>query len=275
MPAPNFLFIGPDKTGSSWLFDVLDEHPRCFVPPAKDIYFFDRHYERGLDWYLGFFADAPADALAVGELSHDYLFSPLAAERIRRHFPEMRLLTCLRDPVERTFSHYLYLVRSGLTAAPFEEALERFPELVDHSRYARHLEAWFARFDSRQIAVLWFDELVRDPAAFARDVFRFLEVPVVPLESIGRRTLPASRARSVALARLAKGGANAARMLGLANLVGVTKRSRLMRLLYRPYGDAERPVPGADTVRRLRRAFAPELRRLEELLGRRVERWHA
>ena len=128
---PTFLFIGPDKTGSTWLYEVLRQHAACYVPPVKDIYFFDRHYERGLDWYLSFFEPAPAGSLAAGELSHDYLFSPQAADRIARDLPNVRLLTSLRDPAERTFSHYLYMIRSGRTRLDFAAALEQFPELVD------------------------------------------------------------------------------------------------------------------------------------------------
>ena len=52
---PNFLFIGPDKTGSSWMFHILSRHPDCFVPVAKDIYFFDRYYSKGMGWYLRHF----------------------------------------------------------------------------------------------------------------------------------------------------------------------------------------------------------------------------
>src|SRR5262245_51708602 len=96
MHRPDFLFIGPDKCGSSWLFEVLRQHPLCFVPPAKDLYFFDRYYARGWAWYERHFAAAPTGCRARGELSHDYLFSPLAAERIAASLPEVRLLTILR-----------------------------------------------------------------------------------------------------------------------------------------------------------------------------------
>src|SRR5437868_1940103 len=139
---PTFLFIGPDKSGSTWLSEILRQHPACFVPPLKDIYFFDRYYDRGLSWYLSQFDGAPASARAVGELSHDYLFSTQAADRIRNDLSGVSLLVCLREPVERTFSHYLYMVRSGRTTESFEDALEHFPELVENSRYATHLRTY-------------------------------------------------------------------------------------------------------------------------------------
>lgn len=83
MPTPNFIYIGPDKAGSSWLHEVLLTHHQVFMPPAKDLYFFDRYYDRGLGWYLGQFAGATSDQSVVGEVCQDYLFSSQAPLRIR------------------------------------------------------------------------------------------------------------------------------------------------------------------------------------------------
>lgn len=55
---PNFLYIGPDKAGSSWLHEVLIQHPEVFLSEAKDLYFFDRYYDRGMAWYASQFRRA-------------------------------------------------------------------------------------------------------------------------------------------------------------------------------------------------------------------------
>lgn len=271
---PTFLFIGPDKTGSTWMYEVLRRHPLVFVPSVKDLYFFDRHYDRGLEWYLSFFAEAPLETRAAGELSHDYLFSPEAAERIARDLPRVRLLTCLRNPAERTFSHYLYMVRSGRTRAPFERALDEFPELVRNSLYATHLERWYARFEPERIRVLWFERLQADAAGFAREIFDFLRVSPVDGIPYERRVLPASRPRLHGLAKLAKRGADLVRDIGLTRMVGRVKGSALVRrLLYRPYGEAERPSLHPQTRNRLIERFRPDVARLERLLGVDLAHW--
>ncbi len=270
---PDFLFIGPDKTGSSWLYKMLQAHPDSYVPPIKDIYFFDRYYERGLDWYLEHFREVPADARVMGELSHDYLFSPLAAERIQRDLPEVRLMTCLRDPIDRTHSHYLYLVRSGLTRAPFEQALEDFPELIDNSLYAKHLGPYFDIFPRARIKVLYFDQLKSDSAGFAAEAFRFLELPVPDDLAYDSKVLPASKPRSYLLAKTAKMGANLARDLGLAPLVGRVKNSRLAKLLYKPYAKDEKPVMQSETRAHLKQVFRPDVDALERLLGVNLSHW--
>lgn len=51
MTLPNFLHIGPDRAGTTWLHRALARHPQVFVPTAKEVLFFDQHWERGLHWY--------------------------------------------------------------------------------------------------------------------------------------------------------------------------------------------------------------------------------
>lgn len=270
---PTFLFIGPDKSGSTWLYEVLRQHPHCFVPSVKDIYFFDRHYHRGLDWYLSFFDEAPPRARAVGELSHDYLYSPEAARRIARDLPDVRLLTCLRDPVDRAFSHYLFLIRSGQTRASFEEALDRYPGIVEHSRYHRYLREYYGLFGRERIKVLWFHELQSNPRRFAAEAFHFLGVEFVEEIQYEERHLGASRPRAHALARLARLGATGARRAGLERLVGAAKRSVLPRLLYRPYAEGDRPVLGVANRARLRETLREDVESLQELLGADLSAW--
>lgn len=270
---PNFLYIGPDKSGSTWLAEVLRRHPQCFVPPAKDLYFFDRFYYKGWDWYGSYFEGAPADALAVGELSHDYLFSVEAAERIRRDLPDVKLITSLRDPVQRTFSHYLYLVRSGLTRSSFADALDEWPELTEKSMYGRHLSVYARLFPAAQLRILLFDDLQRDAESFARDVFTFLGVDFVPGLPYHDRVLPASRPRSSVGARALKSAANIARSLGFANAVGRAKRSTLLGRMYVPYEEGERPRATSEENARLASLFADDLRIASDVTGLDLSCW--
>lgn len=270
---PNFLYIGPDKSGSTWMYRMLQQHPECHVPRVKDIYFFDRHYGRGLDWYASFFQHAPEDARAIGELSHDYLFSADAAARILRDLPGVRLFTSLRNPVERSFSQYLYMVRSGMTRGPFEEAVHQFPEIIDNSMYHRHLVRYAELFEPSRLAVFLFDELVLDPRGFGRRMFDYLGLAADVELDFDRTVLPASRPRSARLARLAKEGANWTRRLGLPGLVGAVKGSYAAQWLYAPYEKSDRPSLSPDERRRLVDVFRPDLEQLETLIRRDLGQW--
>jgi hypothetical protein len=271
---PNFLFIGADKAGSTWLFRVLQKHPQCFVPPCKDIYFFDRFYSRGLRWYTSFFQTVPPSARAVGELSHDYLYSDKAADRIASTLPGVKLLVFLRHPVERAFSEYLYLVRSGL-ARPnkLRETLSANSDPIEHSRYAQHLPRYIDRFPTDQIGIFEYEDLSTDPVAFAAAIYSFLGVDHADTIDYHERVLPAARPRSTVLARGAKVGATLTRTAGFPGIVGRVKSSRLTRTLYAPYTEQNRPTLQPEDRQWLHAKLDPDVVELESLLGRSFSRW--
>jgi hypothetical protein len=247
MRLPTFLFVGADKCGSTWLFKVLQQHPQCFVPAAKDIYFFDRYYGRGLQWYASFFSSAPRSARAIGELSHDYLYSEQAAERIASTLPEARLLVFLRHPVERTFSEYLYLVRSGLAPPDnVRSALAAHPDAIEHSRYANFLPHYLDRFPRDQIGIFFYEDLARDPSAFAEVVLSFLGAEMLDGIDYHERVLP---------------------------VVGRVKANRIVRTLYVSYG-SDRPVLDESDRHWLHSKLDPDLPALERLLGQPLGAWH-
>ena len=63
------------------------------------------------------------------------MFHPLAAERIARDLPGVRLLVLLRDPVERAYSAHAHEVAHGFETESFERALE-----LEHARLAGEAE---------------------------------------------------------------------------------------------------------------------------------------
>lgn len=270
---PNFIFIGPDKSGSSWLFDILRQHPECYVPNCKDIYFFDRYYKRGMSWYLSFFEKAPSHVKAVGELSHDYLFSADAARRIYEELPDVKIITCLRNPVDRTFSQYLYMIRSGRTRTSFEGALRKFPELINNSLYHKHLSVYFKIFQRPRIKVLFYDNLKKEPQLFAREVFDFLHISFRDDIDFSKRVRSASQPRSFTVAKIVKIGAVIARDLGMTNLVGTLKHSPIVNILYHPYKEDDKPVVSSSTASRLIKLFSEDINRLQDLLGIDLSFW--
>jgi hypothetical protein len=263
---PNFLYIGPDKAGSSWLHEVLLAHHQIFMTPAKDLYFFDRYYDKGTDWYAAHFAKAGQEPV-VGEVCQDYLFHPCAAERMERTLPAPRFMVTLRDPVDRAFSSYLYMLKMGQEPGTFAEALDGRPELLEHGRYGLGLDRFADRFGEDSVHVTVFDDLQADPQRFVDATLAFLQVePMVLSEELLRARLPASRARSPRVARVARAAADWTREHNGAAVVGRVKRAPVVqRLLYQPL--LERPqVHDADRAR-IRAELDDDLARVEERFG--------
>lgn len=271
---PNFLYIGTSKAGSTWLFNALTVHPEVYLASNKGLYFFDTHFDKGTDWYLDHFAGADGRS-AVGEISHSYLSSPEAPARIEQLNPAMRLLVCLREPVDRAFSDYLDLVKNGQFHGSFDAALEQFPRLVDRGRYATHLQRYVEHFARESLCVQLFDDLRSDAQAYADTVFDFLEITRIDLPpSALKSRMPAGKPRNAGLAAAAKAGSRAVKRLGLRRLRSRVKRSVALRqALYQPYA-SDRPTVDPAVAARLRQVFAPEVQALDELLGLPVaERW--
>lgn len=273
---PNFLFIGPDKSGSTWLYEVLRWHPQIFMSRAKELFFFDYYFHLGEDWYLSHFRDASPSHRVVGEISHDYLFSVQAADRIKAMLPGVKLMACPREPVERAFSAYLYMRKQGRVRCSFEEAMDTIDELVDHGLYAKHLEPYYDRFGRDAMYVPLFDDFRADSLAFAQNVFGFLDVePLMPPPDLARPVNEAAEPRSFAVAKLARQAGVVTRGLGRPELVTAVKSSRLVQtVLYRGYGNGGKPALDAETRERLKDRFRDDVHALSDLLDQDVAgRW--
>lgn len=265
---PNFLYVGPDKAGSSWLHETLIKHPDVYLTPAKDLYYFDRYYDRGLEWYTAQFREA-GDQRVVGEVCQDYLFHPEAASRIHETLgDDVRMMVSLRDPVERAWSSYLYMRKHGIGPATFAEALRSRPELLEHGRYATGLDRFLVHYPRENIHVALFDDLTRDPQGYLDAVTDFLGVDRLPLGEKEREAkLPAAKARSMRLANVARRSADWVRAHDGAALVGRVKRSPLVhKALYSPI-DRTAVRPETEDVATVRRALAGEVEALEGTLG--------
>ena len=266
---PNFLHLGPSKTGSTWLHEVLIGHPEIYFTGAKDLYFFSRCYDRGLSWYSTQFRDARPEHKIVGEFSPDYLACREAPERIRDCLgPGVRLMVTLREPADRVFSSYLYLNRHRLAAATFRDAVRSYPELIEQSRYASQLRNYLRLFDRRALYVAIFDDLEAGPQAFLDKVTGWLGVDryILSPEQFAAQ-LPASSARWPPLAVAVKGVSNWARRHDGADFVGHVKRSTLVqRTLYKPLGPGK-PAMSPEDVAFVREQLAGEVAGVEEEFG--------
>jgi len=269
---PSFLFVGPGKTGSTWIFKALQAHPEVFVPQAKELYFFNHHYARGYDWYRAFFAEAGPQHKAIGELTPGYLFSEPAAERIARDLPGVKVFACLRNPLERALSVYQFRKRDGLTKQKILSAVETFPEIVQRSRYAASVQYYQERFGSR-FRVFLYDDLRRDPVAFARAIYRFIGVDEnFVYHQAHEKVLGAARPRSERVARTVYRLSRMAHERGWIGLIGRVRNSPITRILYKPVSNTEVCLT-IEEKRCLLAYFKDDIERLEHLLRRDLSAW--
>ncbi len=165
MNSPDFLIIGAQKSGTSWLHRQLRQHPDIFMPPDKDApFFFNDHNEtRG---FLERFKNAPINSLK-GDACASYFWTrntgpyPKQFNRdisfsIRQHLgSEMNFIVMLRHPVQRSISAYLHhIVHGSLNSGCSIIDAPKELGLISMSRYSLHLRHWQEDYPANQLLIL-------------------------------------------------------------------------------------------------------------------------
>jgi hypothetical protein len=270
---PEFIAVGPPRTATTWLHEVLQGHV-CLPADRKETDFFTRFYDRGLEWYGDYFRHC-AEGMPVGELSPMYFASSQARERIARDLPHCKIICSLRDPVERAYSNYRMLRRIVATKVDFERAATTRGDLLESNRYGTHLANWFDTFGRERVQVLIYDDLEADPQAFLDSVSDFIGIARFPLSSskVGTERVLTVNTQPLnpQLAKLARnvvGWFVNRRYHRAANLV---RESKVIK--YMLEGGDPFPPLNPELAQRLREYYRPEVEKLEQLIGRDLSTW--
>jgi hypothetical protein len=270
---PSFFVVGPPRTGSSWLHEVLTTNT-VLPTPWKETRFFDTHFHRGLKWYLTHYKESKGTG-PVGEVAPTYFASSVARERMAQTVPNAKIICVFRNPVERIVSLYRLKRAYGWIPWNFEEALVRDPELMQSSRYVSNLRLWQQAFGKSNVLPCLYDDLRKDPQAFVDSVADFIGVPRFELapsqcglvHDSERMTQPRSYYRTRS-ARIVSEWFKSRR---LDRLVTAFKRSALRKLVLgggRPFAQPPIEISG-----RLYEQLRPEVDELEKMLGRDLGAW--
>ncbi len=190
---PNLFLVGSMKSGTTSLHRYLNTHPEIFMSadPKEPTYFLDREQlldvlpgleKRGIwrsvDAYLELFEDA-GSCPVVGEASANYARLNRVRGvpgRVAEFNPGASILFIARDPVERTVSHYWYMVRFFGERRGMMEAISSEPDYTDTSYYAMQIKAWLEFFPMERFHFITMEELRDAPRQTMRGVFEWLGV---------------------------------------------------------------------------------------------------
>jgi len=200
---PDFVGVGVEKCGTTWLSEVLSQHPEIFIP-KKEIRFFSRRFYKGYEWYNNFFLNK--NSRKAGEFTPIYWITPFsnpakkeyypnwflkrifyfwrrlpsARDELKTHYPEVKVFAIFRNPVERAWSDYWFHVqvysRNGKRrTAPFEKVWSEDGRWIKtQGLYAHYVAYWREAFPD--LGVFFYDDLKKDPIELARSVYRFIGV---------------------------------------------------------------------------------------------------
>jgi len=219
---PNFVGVGAQKSGTSWIYACLEEHPDICMP-VKEIHYFSKQerFDKGLEWYGGHFKACKPGQI-VGEFSTTYIHSEQALERIFEAYPECKIIVSIRDPISRAESHFNNDIRAGFISksASFEQSLNETPEYWRRGLYHNKINWLIEHFGRDKVYVAVLEDTTIDPARFISEIYNFLDVdPSFSPPALMRKINISAIPRSVFLGRLLDNCASLLRRLGLSRVI--------------------------------------------------------
>lgn len=191
--APNFLCIGAQKSGTSWLDSVLRQHPDIAMPRGrKEVHYYTNGWWKGVYWYLWHFRGAQTKRR--GDITPRYaLLAPKRIAAMHALNPDAIVFFILRNPIERAWSMaYMDLVKApgrrleDVSEAAFSKHF-RSAGSLERGRYSQTISRYRAVFRAEQVKILFYDDLVADAERFAQNVLTLIGADPERLPSAAQR----------------------------------------------------------------------------------------
>jgi len=291
----DFIGIGVERAGTTWIFECLKEHPQICCSKYKEIKFFSKKtqfsnkndkYQKGLDFYQSYFSHCKEDQIK-GEFSPHYFFEKESALRIKKHFPEVKLILCLRNPIDRAYSFYWFeKTRGKIPYDSFEEAISKeFAYFITEGFYSKPLKNYFSLFPKENILILIYEEIAKDPIKFIQNIYEFLGVDkkFIPRKANQVINTPQTKnkfqlliaglilktKRFLTKFSLGRSLVNQLEKLGFVYLLNLILERRSAT-----YGITPKPPMNPKTRKQLQQLYQKEIKELEKLINKDLSLWN-
>ena len=199
---PNFIIVGAMKASTTSVYSYLKQHPDIFMTRVKEPMFFN-NYKKSQDFliigskfknkiktisdYYALFDEAKSEKL-LGEASPSYIYDKNTPNLIKKYLPNTKIIIILRQPVDRAYSNFLHVLRSGREVfSSFEDSINYESKRIEDNwsplyhyinkgYYSEQIERYFNEFPIENIKILLFDDIIQNTKECLEDIFRFLEV---------------------------------------------------------------------------------------------------
>lgn len=267
------------KSATSSLHDLLGQHPSIHMSAVKEPRIFIDENPSDSQWqdYLSLFTGAN-NFRYRGESSTDYTKRPKYVDveaRIYQFCPEARIIYIMRDPVERTLSHYWFDWRKQDERLPMGIAMRHPSNYVEFSHYSIQIRPYIDTFGPASVYTLTTESLASDPRTAMAGLLDWLGLREVldpeAYQSERANALPTRLtvpARESVPARIVRSTTWKRRV---RRWVPQTARRRLYDVLFRPFDP--RSVDAEDVIRKIRPTLLDYTQELEVLLGRDFPEW--
>lgn len=296
--APDILMVGAAKSGTTTLYKWLDQHPDIYFPPhRKEPFYFsfantkpeftDPEFAGSLIWkvtdYLQLYKNAPEGKL-LADGSTSYLYHGQRAIKNIQSFygeraKELSIVIILRNPVERAFSHYTYLIRNGHESLTFAQAIEEQTiekrkgqrwgfDYIRYGMYYEQVKLYMDAFPNTK--VLLFSDL-KTPQSTFDSLCGFLQIkqhPVPKNVHSNPSGVPKSKflVNTLRKNKLLKSALNL--MPGKVREKMLVRRDQAMKKLM------TKPEIDVASLEKLKQIYTPDIQKLETLINRDLRHWY-
>ena len=209
---PDFIIIGAVRCGTTSLYYNICEHPQILSASYDEIGFFDVNYDLGINWYRSMFPiksrDISSEKYLTGEDTPFYFWNETTAKKIKKDLPNVKLITILRNPVDRAYSNYNLGVRGGTENLSFEEAIDieiNALEKIEITRknlvnlctnprsyiikslYYEQMKIWTENISKDNLFVTNTEMMLEKPENVLENIFEFLQISPYKIKNPQKR----------------------------------------------------------------------------------------
>lgn len=282
----DFIGIATPRGSTTWISQCLSEHPDVCVSSVKEPHFFlyDSRYNQGMPRLMKQFKHC-GDKKIKGEWSNLYLYSKETALRIRKHNPDVKIIMCLRNPIERAYSQYINRKHNAsiMPLYSFKYIVNHEDKYgyLSHGAYAKHIKYYQTLFPKKNIYIMFYEECVANPKKELQTLFSFLGVnPDFTPPSLNLKVHSRGKKKFYSLY-----------LHSLINKLIFLYRESSMRYILTPlqirptlrflkkinkrktYKDFEKTPMNPLMRERLQKFYKDEISELEELVGKKLDFW--
>lgn len=181
----DFLGIGAQKCGTTWLYERLKSHPLVCFPAGKEVHFWDSKRGLGVEWWTELFPPAPG--FRQGEITPAYACLDIdAISAVKAAAPSLKLFYSIRNPIARAWSSALMAL--GRAELMIDEVSDQW--FIDHfesrgsrrrGAYLECMENWLSVFPESSFHLIVLDDLQRDPRRILLELATHIDVDGAPL----------------------------------------------------------------------------------------------
>lgn len=286
----NLFIVGAAKSGTTTLYHYLEKHFQVFMPEDelyKEPAFFSKKGEKmGYERYLDIFKNAKSSHKYIGEASTAYLTDNVSAKRIHDYNKDSKIIILLRNPIDRAYSLYNWMVQEGYEySLNFEMALKKElsrkrkkipnffePEYywnymyLESGLYYEQVKRYFELFNSEKIKVIIFEDMVKDIQKTYQELSSFLgiEYQEINIEQ-------ENESQSVYLSLLSFFGRKVTNRVNRYFKFG--KKKTRDYLIYKLQKKVKPKKLNKKTREKLLRYYAEDIQKLEKLLDKDLSVW--